>query len=172
MRILFDPTVFDNLKVVLEGAVYELDLNQDVEIVDRCDLIDLAKMSRTYQISLAKSKVEGSIELATDVQSWSSEILENGQVFPCELYIQFYLKLMDTAHDCPGIRFKLNQIWRSYKPKIEQQISFIYGNNQPDVYNQINLYFQEAIDESFIADIPNIINRFLETLDALETFAG
>lgn len=170
---MFDPTVFDNLKVVLEGAIYELDLKGKIEIVDRSDLVDLAKMSRAYSVTLAKDEVEGLVELTTDVESWSGEIMESGINFPCQLFLQFFLKIEDIDHSCSGIRFRLSQIWRPYKPKIEQQIGFIYGNhnNQSLFHNQINIYFNDSIDESFITDIPHFIGLILETLISLEEYS-
>lgn len=48
---MFDPTVFDNLKTVLEGAVYDLDLEGVILVINRNDLVDLAHFSRTYKIT-------------------------------------------------------------------------------------------------------------------------
>ncbi|PFG05988.1 hypothetical protein [Bacillus sp. es.034] len=47
---MFDPTAFDNLKVIFEGAVYDLDLTGDIQILDRKDLFDFAHYERCYQI--------------------------------------------------------------------------------------------------------------------------
>ncbi|UOK56770.1 hypothetical protein MGI18_18515 [Bacillus sp. OVS6] len=46
---MFDPTAFDNLKVVLEGAIYDADLGGFITVIGRKDLVDLAAMSRCYQ---------------------------------------------------------------------------------------------------------------------------
>ncbi|MFD2673067.1 hypothetical protein [Marinicrinis sediminis] len=54
----FDPTVFDNLKVMLEGAVYDLDLNEQIEITGREDRLDIASMSRYYQLSFGLRNTE------------------------------------------------------------------------------------------------------------------
>ena len=40
---MFDPTAYDNLKVILEGAVYDLDLSGELKIIERNDIVDLAK---------------------------------------------------------------------------------------------------------------------------------
>ncbi|MDF0725751.1 hypothetical protein PY093_03360 [Cytobacillus sp. S13-E01] len=39
---MFDPTIFDNLKVVIEGEVYDLDLTGDFLVTNRSDSIDIA----------------------------------------------------------------------------------------------------------------------------------
>jgi hypothetical protein len=41
---MFDPTAFDNMKVVLEGALYDLDIMGEIIITDRNDLFNTAKM--------------------------------------------------------------------------------------------------------------------------------
>lgn len=169
---MFDPTVFDHLKTVLEGAIYDLDLGEHFEIVDRSDLVDLAKLSRIYSICLAKGGIEAVIELATDAEGWSGEILEDGAPYPCELFVQFYFKVKDADRDLPGIPFRLNQIWKPYKPKIEQHVAFLYGSKETEFYNHINLIFPDGVDESFIPDIPRFIGLILETLTALESFAA
>lgn len=38
---MFDPTAFDNMKVVIEGAIYDLDLDGEISIIDRNDLLIL-----------------------------------------------------------------------------------------------------------------------------------
>ncbi|GGE48792.1 hypothetical protein GCM10011391_29530 [Pullulanibacillus camelliae] len=169
---MFDPTVFDNLKVVLEGAMYDLDFNEDIDITDRSDTVDLAKMSRSYTLTLTQGKADAIIELTTDVLNWSGEILapEQGN-YPCQLYIEFLLKINDIDQDCSAIRFRLNQIWRSFKPKIEQNISFVYGNTTPLFDNQILLSFKDEIGEDFIAEIPFLIEKLVTTLSALEAYA-
>jgi len=166
---MFDPTVFDNLKVVLEGAIYDLDLKGQTQIIDRSDLVDLAKLTRTYSIALANKHVEGLIELSTDAENWSGEILETGTDYPCHLFLQFYLRINDIDRDCATIKFRISQIWRAYKPKIEQQITFVYNNTEPSIFHdQISLTFNETVNESFIAEIPQLLHLILETMNALE----
>ncbi|WP_281887434.1 hypothetical protein [Paenibacillus sp. YYML68] len=49
---MFDPTIYDNLKVVLEGKLYDLDAEGGLAIVARHDRVDLATMSRTFEMML------------------------------------------------------------------------------------------------------------------------
>ncbi|MFY4776061.1 hypothetical protein [Metabacillus sp. RGM 3146] len=53
---MFDPTIFDNLKVVLEGEIYDRDLDQEIIILDRTDIVNLSDMSRMYRIKFAEKK--------------------------------------------------------------------------------------------------------------------
>lgn len=174
VRNMFDPTVYDNLKVVLEGSLYDVDLSGDIEISDRSDMIDLAKLARAYTIGLRKpqSDIEGLIILATDADSWAGEVLEDGYgPFSCELIIQFFLKIRDVEHDCSGIRFRINQIWRDLKPRVEQNLSFLYGQENV-ITNQLTISFADPVDEFFIVEIPSILTKMVETLNSLERFAN
>ncbi|WP_259317087.1 hypothetical protein [Heyndrickxia coagulans] len=40
---MFDPTAFENMKTVFEGAAYDLDLRGEASITGRKDLVDLAE---------------------------------------------------------------------------------------------------------------------------------
>ena len=48
---MFDPTAFENMRVVMEGIFYDKDLSGDITIVDRNDVINTAKMSRDFDLS-------------------------------------------------------------------------------------------------------------------------
>ena len=48
---MFDPTAFENMKVVMEGIFYDKDLSGEIIILDRNDIMNIAKLSRTYDLS-------------------------------------------------------------------------------------------------------------------------
>lgn len=48
---MFDPTAFENLKIVIEGAVYDRDFSGEILVTDRNDIINLAKLERRFEIS-------------------------------------------------------------------------------------------------------------------------
>ena len=49
--MLFDPTAFENIKVVIEGEIYDRDLSGEIFVTDRNDWFNSAKLSRKYEIS-------------------------------------------------------------------------------------------------------------------------
>jgi|GEM_PF-323516 hypothetical protein len=51
---MFDPTVFDNLKVVLEGCVYDYDLEEKIAVTGRSDIVDLATLTRTFSVRFTR----------------------------------------------------------------------------------------------------------------------
>lgn len=53
---MFDPTAFDNLKVIVEGAVYDFDLHGDILVTDRKDMIPcFIKSYISYLISINRT---------------------------------------------------------------------------------------------------------------------
>lgn len=95
---MFDPTAFENLKVIVEGAVYDFDLHGDILVTDRKDVMDLASLSRMYSISFQltetfKTMVEATFSLSVDAKNLSGEILEVPQFIPgCEMKPNFRSK--------------------------------------------------------------------------------
>jgi IS4 transposase len=51
---MFDPTAFDNMKVIIEGLLYDKDLDGEYEITDRNDFVNLSKMDRLFSIRYKK----------------------------------------------------------------------------------------------------------------------
>ncbi len=75
---MFDPTAYDNLKVILEGLVYDYDLAGEIIVTKRNDLVNLADLSRTFQIHFSltedrKQIVDIKMELAANVRNFFPE---------------------------------------------------------------------------------------------------
>ncbi|NEW06502.1 hypothetical protein GK047_10815 [Paenibacillus sp. SYP-B3998] len=168
---MFDPTIFDNVKVVLEGAVYDLDLEGQILITRRVDLIDLSSMSRTYAIEFAKktslpSRAE--INLHVHLSDLAAEILEHTSAAPgCTLTVKLFTKVINPEMECPEIEKQIGSIWE-HRPQMTQQLSYIYGINEVKYDNQITLSFGRKIDESHIDDFANLIACAADSLDWLD----
>lgn len=79
---MFDPTAFDNMKTVVEGAFYDLDLDGTIHIAGRRDLIDLASYTRTYEIKASAgndSVITATFRLESTVDQLAAELLNH----PC-----------------------------------------------------------------------------------------
>ncbi|GAA3327145.1 hypothetical protein GCM10020331_065930 [Ectobacillus funiculus] len=107
---MFDPTVFENLKVVAEGAVYDLDLAGAILVTNRRDVIDLASMSRTYSIAFmlrdAEYDITALFSLTADVKNLAGEILEDTAFFcPAALCnYNFFIPSFFTSFVCRADR--------------------------------------------------------------------
>lgn len=114
---MFDPTAFENLKVIVEGAVYDFDLHGDILVTDRKDVMDLASLSRMYSISFQltetfKTMVEATFSLSVDAKNLSGEILEVPQFIPgCEMKLEFSFEMEQPEIGCEEIETLLHSIW-------------------------------------------------------------
>ncbi|WP_028610258.1 hypothetical protein [Paenibacillus harenae] len=173
---MFDPTVFENLKVAIENQLYDLDnLDRKVDITNRKDLLDMAVMSREFalQFTLAAHKaVTAELRLGASLKELAAEILEQeGAVPACTLRLCFYMRVERPEEKCGHIDRLVQQIWKPEKaPK--QTISYVFGE-EPVVYsNRIGLDFSRKINEEQMHDIPELIDHMLLTLTELNAFAA
>lgn len=168
---MFDPTIYDNIKVVLEGAVYDLDLDGKILITRREDLVDLSSMSRTYAIEFARgidkpSRAE--IHLQVGLSDLAAEILENPTAKPgCTLTILLFTKVREPESECPYLQEQLSEIWEN-RPQITQVLSYEFGQPTSRYHNQITLSFGRKVDETHIEDFPHLIDYALDSLAWLD----
>ncbi|MZQ87312.1 hypothetical protein GQF01_34865 [Paenibacillus sp. 5J-6] len=172
---MFDPTIYDNIKVVLEGAVYDLDLDGKILITRREDLVDLSSMSRTYAIEFARkidkpSKAE--INLHVHLSDLAAEILENPTAKPgCTLTIKLFTKVKNPEIECKHIEEQLGRIWE-HRPQITQLLSYKFGIFPMMYHNQISLSFGRKVDESHLDDFPHLIGYAADSLTWLDERGG
>jgi hypothetical protein len=95
---MFDPTVFDNLKVLVEGAIYDLDLDGELQVVNRRDLVDLATMSRQFSMDIAVSpKMLGRVELSSNLENISGELLKRLDRPGCSVTVSFFQEVKRSS---------------------------------------------------------------------------
>lgn len=168
---MFDPTVFENLKVAFENQLYDLDnLTGQIRIINRSDQLIVSNMSRefTLQFELAdKEKVTAEIHLQASLEDLAVEILEiPGETPGCTLTLRFYLQVEDVKKQCPRVEEILQDIWKQeHRPT--QIISFVFGDD-PAVYTDIvELKFHRKVNEDQMGDIPELIQHVLKTINEL-----
>jgi len=95
---MFDPTAYENLKVILEGLVYEYDFNEAILVTSRDDIVNLANLSRSFQMDFCiptdqKELLEGSISLSANFEQLASEWYPMGEEPGCDLEIQYSFEI-------------------------------------------------------------------------------
>lgn len=172
---MFDPTVYENLKVAFENQLYDLDtLDRKIDIINRVDRLELAVMSRefTLEFKLAEyAEVSAEIQLTASLKDLADEILElTGETPACTLRIRFFMQVINVAEQCHQIKQVMHHIW---EPDIEptQTISYQYGSETPIYSNVIELSFSRKIGEEQMDDIPELLNHVLKTLKKLKEVA-
>ncbi|RKN84160.1 hypothetical protein [Paenibacillus ginsengarvi] len=169
---MFDPTIYENLKVVFEGAVYDLDLDGQIVVVHRSDLIDLASMSRSYLIRfrMKDGRSWAELRLSAELLDMAGEKLEWRNVLPgCRLELVFGLTLRNPVTACKNIQDIMEQIW-GRDTTIIQTLSFRYGDDGSRCHNEIGVIFERKIGESQVADIPDLLEHAVATLRQLEPY--
>jgi hypothetical protein len=168
--MIFDPTAFDNLKVVIEGKIYDLDLQGEIVVVDRSDIIDLASMSRKYKISFMKQKGAKDplayIQLSTTIEHLASEITGKMDVRPGAIVeVGFFVYIHHAQKDCLKIEKLLKNIWGEHRD-IRQKISFEWA--RPELLtNEITISFHRFIYEENVDDLLNMIDYSIQSVEKL-----
>lgn len=76
---MFDPTIYDNLKVAFENYLYDLDnLDESIHITHRRDQLELASMSREFTLRFClrnHTAVTAEVVLRSSLQAIAAEIL-------------------------------------------------------------------------------------------------
>ncbi|HHY73487.1 MAG TPA: hypothetical protein GX497_09730 [Bacillus bacterium] len=170
---MFDPTIFDNLKVVAEGAVYDLDLQGEIVIMNRTDQIDLATLSRYYAITFrainqAEDSVHGELRIYAGVDDLAAEILEKAdESIGCYIEVVFSTSIDQLEEDCEAIWHVLLEIWGN-RPTVTQKVSFDYVPGQAArLVDTIILKFARKIGEAQADDLPVIVDYMVQSIDRL-----
>lgn len=179
---MFDPTVYENLKVVLEGAVYDLDLAGTIRVTSRMDRMDLAAMSRTYKVGFRLASGDDAEDaniasvpstemvLSTELADLASEILELPGVTPgCSLDVRFTMELPHGAAAesvCPMIEAALRKVWGG-RFAIRQILSWEYGPEPAILRNRIHILFGRRFGEEVAEDFSRIVDHTVFSLEEL-----
>lgn len=185
---MFDPTIFENIKVVIQGAIYDLDLKGSILVTDRSDQVDLAHMSRKFRIRFKEAGQSGlafgELILKTNLRDLATEILELYQEPKpgCRLEIRFeqsnntedqhimqlHEHLIHIWGSRPEIRHEITGHWEmGNSAELENQTSFRHLPNFKSIH-RVTLDFNRTIDENQIEDIPELLQLMIESLKLLD----
>ncbi|MBS4172898.1 hypothetical protein [Bacillus sp. FJAT-49736] len=160
---MFDPTAYENMKVVIEGAAYDLDIDGNIKVVDRKDIIDLARMNRWFEItyrSVSSSKVMATFTLEANLNQLASELLHqvNGNQAGADVHITF-------SWDENGKNYKerIKKHWGTDHVYEERKID----SSSHGVREEVIIGFSRAITEDMIDDLIEMFHYSVETLEQL-----
>ncbi len=169
---MFDPTIFDNLKTVVEGAVYDLDTNDElIAIIDRSDIVDLAKFTRTYALSFQlrhAHQLTCTISLEMTLQHIANELLhEDVTNAGCTVTVSFSFSA--THVDCQAVEQALKRIWGEQRTVI-QTLTYTYPKHERYTH-QVTIDFERTINESHVDDLLQMIPYIIRSLEQLLLYA-
>ncbi|MBO9129542.1 hypothetical protein [Bacillus sp. 165] len=167
---MFDPTVFDNLKVIVEGYIYDQDFDGAILVTGRKDLVDLASMNRQYRVSfvlknLHNIHITAVFVLQADTRNLLGEIMEDASFTPgCTAEILFQYKTVNPETDCSETGQLLKSVWGEERI-ITQQVAYEHGKQDYSV--EASVQFQKHITEDHIDDLPVLVDHMIETMHKL-----
>lgn len=169
---MFDPTAFENMKVVLEGALYDRDLDGEISILDRNDLMNLAKLSRHYEITFARhdaNSIRCTLVLTADLENLASELhplVRNEHLAGVNLHIVFTMEHENLQSLHEKIHNVLVGIWGSERT-FTQTVSYDPLAQSNIINKEISLQFNRLILEEQIDDLVVMIDFMEDSLDKI-----
>lgn len=172
---MFDPTAFENIKVVLEGEIYDRDLSGEIIVVDRNDWINAAKLSRKYEISFTISgynddEVSAIMTLEAGLENLSAELLGNASAIHlagCIVGISFSLLHRNENEIFQSIQDVMEGIWGSDR-EIVQAVQFTPLAENQLIKNFVRISFNRLVYEEQIDDLTEMINYMVNSLIKLK----
>lgn len=174
---MFDPTAFDNMKVVLEGALYDRDIFGEIVITDRNDLMNMAKMSRYFDVSfkLPESKgnaVSAKIMVESKLINLAAELLQGSlseSQSGCQIKLQFYLEGISMQENFQSIERILLDIWGETR-KITLSIQYYPLDKAKKIKYVVTVDFDRLISEDQMDDLVEMTEFMITTIQHLQSF--
>lgn len=172
---MFDPTAFDNMKVVIEGALYDLDLAGEIVITDRNDIVNMAKMSRSFDVhfqlsSTQQGSVTAKLEIRADFINLAAELMPNSlsqKQDGCTIKLQFFHYGITDEAQLNKIREIFIDIWGETR-QISQSVTITPSISL--IHNCISIEFDRLINEDQMDDLVEMIDFMMKTNEQLQSY--
>ncbi|SCX90948.1 hypothetical protein SAMN05720606_101422 [Paenibacillus polysaccharolyticus] len=168
---MFDPTIYDNLKVAFENYLYDLDnLDESIHITHRRDQLEMASMSREFTLRFClrdHAAVTAEVVLKSSLQAIAAEILETPGSHPgCELELRFAWVNKEPETRCHDIQVVLQENWPDQR--IVQHIHYLFGEAPVSFNVSASVYFDRQVNEEQMHDIPVLCDCMVHVLNKLK----
>lgn len=172
---MFDPTAFENMKVVVEGEFYDRDISGEIVIADRNDLINTAKLSRKYDITFSMDGCDPALISATmtiqaGLENLAAELMEAqnaNQLAGCTVGISFSLMQLNELSVYQEVQRILEGIWGKDR-SISQAAQLSPLEETQLVNNRATVSFNRLIYEDQIDDLTEMIEYMIASLEKLK----
>ncbi|MCU9613644.1 hypothetical protein OEV98_08730 [Caldibacillus lycopersici] len=166
---MFDPTAYENIKVVLEGIVYENDLQGEILVIERNDLVNLADLSRSFNITFThKDDIQHKVQVKIGLLSTFKQIASEWM----------------TIHEQPGagfsITFVINEalnevlVKRMNKYMKQRTIGLFDVQWKKVIYSDQTINYEfllqknTILTENIMDEIPSIITLAIDILVSID----
>ncbi len=172
---MFDPTAFENMRVVMEGAFYDRDLSGDISIVDRNDIINTAKLSRIFDLSFKLNSASISIvtcrlTLEANLKNLVAELLPtpgSEKQAGCMVKIEFLFEHDSNDSITLEVDRILRKIWGENRT-IQQIIHYEPLESNPIKHQNALISFDRTIGEDQMDDLLDMMEYMMLTIEKIE----
>ncbi|MBN3526939.1 hypothetical protein [Paenibacillus apiarius] len=178
---MFDPTIFDNLKVVFEGKLYDVEREADMIIVGREDIIDLAGYNRIFRMRMKPQA--GSCIAELQISSGLPDFA--GELRGIRIVDEEPGALLQLVFELPGeqavhshrIHERLTALWADSADIVHERSYLlapcsVAANTTEPADNgtyRIQVKFRQKINESHIDDIDSLMDHVIRSIETLES---
>ncbi|MFD0051930.1 hypothetical protein ACFVHQ_22040 [Actinomycetes bacterium NPDC127524] len=177
---MFDPTAYENMKVVIEGAFYDRDLEGEIAVTGRQDIMNLADLSRKFSIELELKEhmqirtLKGGMVIEASLENLGSELLHpilNESQAGCSvrIFISFPYHLMQQ--EVSGLMALLSDIWGKDR-LIEITSSMVTGSHfeSHEFLTNASISFGRLVGEDQLDDLVDMIDYLISSLEKIHSF--
>ncbi|WP_010491080.1 hypothetical protein [Paenibacillus elgii] len=175
---MFDPTIFDNLKVVLEGHLYDLDAEQTIRVIGREDFIDLASMKRIFSMRIRRDEgcCQAEISMTSVLSDFAGErfrLIEPGERPGAKLALRLDMPLSHCEHAAELHQAMADRWAEEARIRHERSAEFVpddgsgrsvSGPSDEKGAYRIHIEFIRKIDESHIGDMESLLAHLVDSL--------
>jgi hypothetical protein len=168
---MFDPTAFDNMKVVIEGLIYDKDLDGEYEIIDRNDFVNLSKMDRLFSIQFKKlnkltKTTSCTFSMSTTASDLYNELINGNTEVGCYIEIEFsFPKPLEIEIIQRSLLLFQNKTNEQFTPIYNIKHSILDKNI---IESSVNIKFQNKMTEDefdLIEELVHITEIMLQWYD-------
>lgn len=168
---MFDPTAFENMKVVIEGELYDRDLSGEIRIEDRNDIFNSAKLSRKYEITFTdqheeKVDVFCTFIMEAGLANLAAELLPaaySNKLAGSQITIKFTFIREESIEIFQKVERILKEIWGAERI-IKQMIIRDPLSNKSMVTNETTITFNRLVYEDQVDDMIAMVDYILTSI--------
>jgi hypothetical protein len=162
------PTVYDNIKTVIEGTHYDLENDKLINLIDRNDFVNLAKLTRRFELvysSVVSDNILTKLILSFNTTNWTNEIINSSENEGCSLQIKYYLHDLESLKLTEdNINLLLSKYFWNYRLSIDKIVRF---DETFEIFYKITVSFKMKFSESDYDRIIEICTQTYKLLNKL-----
>ncbi|WP_419881139.1 hypothetical protein ACN6MY_16310 [Peribacillus sp. B-H-3] len=178
---MFDPTAYENMKVVIEGAFYDRDLEGEIAVTGRQDIMNLADLSRKFSIEMELKEhmqirtLKGGMMIEASLENLGSELLHpilNESQAGCSVRIFISFPYQLKQQEIGGLMALLSDIWGEER-LIEITTSSKVTGSQSEAHEFLtnaSISFGRLVGEDQLDDLLDMIDYLISSLKKIHSF--